>query len=407
MPEPRRFLLLGHGGFYNRGCEALVRTTVAMLRAQFPGSEIVLSSQDAEVDRRHSAAEGIAVSDPLVRRWSPEWFGWQVRKLLRQPIPEIERLPRELRDAMRTADAVLQIGGDNFTSDYGLTTDSALLGLNEIAFALETPLVIWGASIGPFDSADLEEAVLSQLRRAALVTVRESLTDQYLAGHGIRDNVVRVADPAFLLEPDPVDLSALRPATERVLAINASALSCANRSDGDLQFGRRLVEAVIDEVLHWDDWGILLVPHVVQPPHNDDHQYLAGIVDSVDRPGRVRLLPPLFDARQTKHVIAQCDALMAARTHATIAGFSSAVPTISLAYSRKAHGINLDLFGHDEWLVDIVEMEEVDQAVALVRRLADELGDVSAHLRERLPEVKEAAIRGSRRLAEIVGEGAA
>src|SRR3546814_416304 len=34
-----------------------------------------------------------------------------------------------------------------------------------------------------------------------------------------------------------------------------------------------------------------------------------------------------------------------ARTHATIAGMSSTVPTISISYSIKARGINRDLFG--------------------------------------------------------------
>lgn len=405
MTQTRRFILTGHGGFYNRGCEALVRATAAILRERFSAPEILLTSHDVENDRRHPAAEGIAVADPIVRRWSPEWFGWQMKKVLGQPISDLERLPRVLRRAMSSADALIQIGGDNFTSDYGLDVNSFLFQLNDIAFAHERPLVVWGASVGPFSDTKLEEKTLSHLRRAALVTVRESLTLEYLDEHGIAENVVSVADPAFLLEPDPVDLASFWPDAERVFAINVSALSCRRRRDGDLHFGQALVEAVIEEVLRRDEWGVLLVPHVMRPPTDDDHSYLGAIIEARERSERIRLLPPRFDARQTKHVISRCDALMAARTHATIAGFSTAVPTISLAYSRKAHGINLDLFGHDGWLLDIVKMEDTGEAVALVERLLGEREAVAEHLRSKLPEMKQAAARGGERLAELLGEG--
>ncbi|MGD9496671.1 MAG: polysaccharide pyruvyl transferase family protein [Armatimonadota bacterium] len=403
----RCFVLAGHAGFYNRGCEAIARATSQMLRERFPGCELVLVSDDIENDLSHGAAEGLTVLDSYAHRWSREWFGWQLRKLLAQPVPPSERVPLAVRRAIQGADAVLQIGGDNFTSDYGLTPNSALLGINETALAHDVPLVVWGATIGPFDRTDLEQVVLSHLRRAALITVRESITEEYLRRHGIADNVVRVADPAMLLEAEPIDLSPFWPKGERVLALNVSALSCRYRADGDLAFGQRLLQALIDEVMSWNDWGVLLVPHVIGPAHNNDHQYMAEIGTSGSDRHRVRLVPPVLDARQTKFVISHCDALMAARTHATIAGFTSAVPTISLAYSTKAHGINLDVFGHAQWLLDIRHMHGPDEAVCLLKRLVAQRDAVAAHLRQRIAQMKQCARRGAQELARVLGEGSA
>ena len=45
-----RFLLYDHSGCYNRGCEAIVRTTVSILRRSFPDCAIGLCSYNAAQD---------------------------------------------------------------------------------------------------------------------------------------------------------------------------------------------------------------------------------------------------------------------------------------------------------------------------------------------------------------------
>ena len=44
-----------------------------------------------------------------------------------------------------------------------------------------------------------------------------------------------------------------------------------------------------------------------------------------------------------KNIISNCHYFMGARTHSTIAALSSYVPTISIAYSIKAFGINEEI----------------------------------------------------------------
>lgn len=54
------------------------------------------------------------------------------------------------------------------------------------------------------------------------------------------------------------------------------------------------------------------------------------------------------NCRQLKYIISQCRFFVGARTHATIAAYSTYVPTLVVGYSTKSIGIARDLFGTDE-----------------------------------------------------------
>jgi len=68
---------------------------------------------------------------------------------------------------------------------------------------------------------------------------------------------------------------------------------------------------------------------------------------------KISLLENQYDSAQIKYIIGNCKYFIGARTHSTIAALSSSIPTLSLAYSIKARGINKDLFGHEEYVLDI------------------------------------------------------
>ena len=68
------------------------------------------------------------------------------------------------------------------------------------------------------------------------------------------------------------------------------------------------------------------------------------------------------DAETLKGYISRCRFLVAARTHASIAGYSTGVPTLVVGYSVKAKGIACDLFGDDtHYVVPISSLQEPGQ----------------------------------------------
>jgi len=400
--HPLTILLVGHSGFYNRGCEALVRTTSALLRERFGAdTAIVLASGHHDEDAGHPAAAGLRVIPANDPHWS--WLLSYRARRLRGPL-DTRALWRfdtaAVLAAAREADVVISIGGDNFTLDYGYP--SYFLELNEMARRLGKPLVIWGASIGPFDDPLKRTAILRNLRRADLLTVRDPLTLKYLRAHGFTDNLRPVADPAFLLDERPFDLEPLLGSGKPIVGINIGPLIAHKIGEGGrdavVAAGAALVRHITDDV------GVraLLVPHVMNTAVPDDHDYLDEIMAAADRSDDAGLLPDTLDACELKYAISRCDALVAARTHATIAGYSSGVPTLALGYSLKARGLALDTLGDLRHVLQPAECARPDILVAAFDRLWDERAALRRTLKARVPHLQARARDGADYVARLL-----
>ncbi len=61
---------------------------------------------------------------------------------------------------LEDAAAVLSVGGDNYSLDYGVP--KLFTGLDDIVLEKRKPLAIWGASVGPFDTMPDYERYMSR-----------------------------------------------------------------------------------------------------------------------------------------------------------------------------------------------------------------------------------------------------
>lgn len=413
-----KIYLTGQNNFGNRGCEALVRSTVDVVRARLPRAEILVPSLRPELDARQwpdAAAAGarIVPLPPIARRFTHwgrvagRWSG-----LAAWPWPRLGA-DDPLGPDLAGCDAVLSIGGDNYSLDYDLGSLAYFVAVAEAALQRGKPVLLWGASVGPFDRLPaVERHMAAHLARLNAVTVRESHSGRYLAGLGLGDRVHAVADSAFLLRPQPFDLAPLLPpAGEGLLGLNLSPLiDAVRRRHGAAT--PLLDEAVrwLHELLQRTTVGVLLVPHVAPldgAPRNNDEQFLAGLLQAVgESGGRLRVLPSGLNAAQLKHAIAQCRWFVGARTHATIAAMSSGVPTLSIAYSVKARGINLDLFGHERYVLDTRTLDAAQLAAGLATLRTEEAA-IRALYAERLPVWRERAGAGGALLQQALAGAAA
>lgn len=400
--------LIGQNNFGNRGCEALVRSTVTLLRQHLDQPHILVPSLDIARDAAqwpNAASEGVEfVPFPTMPR---RYVNWN-RLCSRLPFLTHVRWPSLPLEApldghLAAADAVLSIGGDMFSLDYGLDSPFFNLGIAERALGLGKPVVLWGASVGPFtDMPGVEKQMVAHFKRLPLITVRDSHTLAYLKGLGVASNVLPVTDSAFVMKPQPVDEAPFWPHGADILGLNMSPLvEEVRRKGGGTTTILQETLAFVREVLRSSSLGVLLVPHVAPlngSPRNSDEHYLAQIITALgDTSGRVRCVPSGFNAAQLKYVISKCRYFIGARTHATIAAFSTGVPTISIAYSVKARGINRDLFGHERYVLDtrVVTALTLSASLAL---LVQEEDDIRQMLQTRLPVLREHAAGGAKAL---------
>ncbi|MBT3832806.1 MAG: hypothetical protein HOF53_15210 [Gammaproteobacteria bacterium] len=394
-----RILLLGNGPYQNRGCEAILRGTMEILRHAYDSElnvqagvvatpEVVNRQNAGEMDPQVDSFSLRALEGP---RWSPGWFQAQSNRRFGTSFsPHL----KDLKNVVGGATVAMQVGGDHYSLDYGRPT--YFMAMDEFLFRNSVPTVLWGASVGPFDSDPVfAKKMFNHLRRFSAILVRERESLEYLQANGVADNVHLMADPAFLMKPSRPDADPLvAPGT---IGINLSPMLAFYRglkaADVDIGEWTRFCTGLVVEAASFGR-PILLIPHVgSSDPGNDDFSLLEAVCSQVSGtvPVDVQVLPRGLNAPELKWVISQCAVFVGARTHSTIAALSSAVPTLSIGYSRKARGINLDLYGHLNHCLDVGDLDAATFSQKLDNLIVNE-ADVRSALETRIPALSQSAL---------------
>jgi polysaccharide pyruvyl transferase WcaK-like protein len=416
MPAVPADTLILHGNNLddNRGCQALRWSTQMILDRYLPDYPRLHANifrndhphfQTREADRNWAGQLWEVRS-----RNVPGFYLWGTRVVCSRVLGRFP--PMKVHQVLDRAAAILALGGDNLSYDYGFLATLLFFSPFRAAAMRRVPTVIWAASIGPFSSRPPWERRFAELLgRMDLITVREPLTQAYLEELGVRDNVRRVADPAFLLPACPTELP---DEIERALQAGAIGINLAplmTRYNG-LSARDWMNKAIhmVAEVRRRTTAPILLIPHVMMPPRifpaNDDYEFLRVLQQRLPADARdgVWLYDArLDDCRQIKWVISRLRVFAGSRTHSTIAALSSGVPTFCIGYSVKARGINLDLFGHERWVSHVSQLAAGELAERILTLLAEETA-VRSHLRSVLPACIENAWKNGEFLAAMLRE---
>ncbi|MCX6966280.1 MAG: polysaccharide pyruvyl transferase family protein [Verrucomicrobia bacterium] len=408
-------VLILHGGPYieNRGCEAILRGTMEILRHEFGSAALAKVSVDASP--KIVAAQNATESDPCIDsfpmagggpRWSADWWMGQFnRRFGTSFYPQF----RVLKKPAKGASVALQIGGDHYSLDYGRPI--GFMAMDRYVRSLGLPVVIWGASVGPFDAdPTFAPKIFDHLRSLSAIFVRESDSYNYLRAHGVVDNVHLMADPAFMMKPVEPSFEKIGFALpEGAIGINLSPMVAFYRSKNpaavDLKEWLGFCVALIKSVATLQR-PILLIPHVSSvDPGNDDfgllHTLCKAVAGEVAVP--VQVLPDGLNAAELKWIIARCAVFAGARTHSTIASLSSHVPTLSIGYSLKAKGINRDIFGHLDYCVHVSDLT-VEKFTEGVQNLLTNESALRAHLQSRVPELQARALSAGAVLRKIAAQ---
>ncbi|MCM1425484.1 MAG: polysaccharide pyruvyl transferase family protein [Eubacterium sp.] len=333
-----RIVMYLHGGSGNHGCEAIVNSTCHMLE----GIPKLLVTNSEKEDKSYSLA---SLCDILEERKIAQHFFAHVwyyawRALFHDPESFMRYRFRKALGRNR-APLYMSVGGDLYC--YELSKKEAITA-NSAFCRAGSKTVLWGCSIEP----DLlkEPEVVADMKRYTLITPRESITQKALEDAGIVENVKFFPDPAFALKPEKIFL----PETFRqgkAIGINLSPMIMDYEKKKGITLSN--YKKLIDYILQTSDNSIALIPHVVWH-HTDDRRTLQELYKGYEDNKRVWLFPDM-NCQQLKYVISQCRAFIGARTHATIAAYSSRVPTLVVGYSVKSIGIARDLFGSEEHFV--------------------------------------------------------
>lgn len=359
-----------HCGSANHGCEAIVRSTAKMLNTY-----LTLWSTAPDADIAYGV-DGIVnvVEDTKQPPTGVRLFEFKVHHKLTGSDYLYTKFAHEaLFSSVRPGDICFSIGGDNYC--YG---GKEYLGYyNRIIHEKGGKTVFWGCS---FEPSEMDVATAKDIARYDLITARESISYETLKA--VNPNTILVADPAFAL--DTVKLPLPEGWKEgNTIGINASPLIMQCAKDGSVAYEayRRLIAHILDTT----DATIALIPHVVIA-NNDDRIPLRSLYEEFASTGRVVLVED-HNCCELKGYISRCRMFIGARTHATIAAYSTCVPTLVLGYSVKSKGIARDIFGSEgHYVLPVQELRDPDELANGFDWLLSNEESIRSHLKCVMPE---------------------
>lgn len=383
-----QLILYMHAGSGNHGCEAIVNSLCRMIK-----EKAVLVSYFGAEDEAYSLKELCSIVSE--RRFENNRLMhilyYIYRKLTGDKTSFIRYRYRGIFGKEMSPLAV-SIGGDNYCYDSMLHD----LRLANKAFEERgVKTILLGCSIEP-ELLKREEIVRDLLKYHTIIA-RESITYEALmdmiAACKQNDSVqipriLCYPDPAFTLGKKELHLPEGF-AEGNTVGINISPMIQDNETSTGITMEN--YRELIKDIIASTDMQIALIPHVVWA-RNDDRKPIHALYEEFQNTGRVVEIQD-GSCEELKGTISRCRFFVGARTHATIAAYSTCVPTLVVGYSVKARGIARDLFGTEEgYVLPVQSLKEKDDLKKAFTWIMDNEAEIKQRLEQMMPEYKEKAL---------------
>lgn len=306
----------------NKGCEALTYSFVNMLLECIDDKIEIINFSYGNLGRFPEKYKSVKFT---VRR--PQ---------IKNPVDWL-RLKREMSELDMIFDVTF---GDGFSDIYGkmwnVTTDM----LKEFAIKSGTPLILLPQTYGPYKDPKLKKWAEHIVKKCSFAYSRD--TASAVEMNKMCGNKVEVlTDMAFAL---PYNKSEYLVDHNKInVGINVSSLLWDSAYAKDNKFGlnteyKEFITKLIQELLNFGRYRIHLIPHVIDAENYESAENDVRACDAVKKMFNnddVICAPAFENPVDAKSYIANMDAFVGARMHATIGAVSAGVATIPFAYSKK------------------------------------------------------------------------
>lgn len=402
-----KIVLYMHAGSGNHGCEAIVNSLCHMLH-----HKPLVISNDAKEDKNYSLGstmqagslrEGEELCELAQEKHFSEhkiahvlYYIWRkltgdAESFIRYRYGCVFDKPLKKNGKCQYPLAV-SIGGDNYCYDIMIKD---LILANKAFHDRGTKTVLLGCSIEP---ELLEQRhIADDMGLYDMIIARESLTYEALLEIVPEKKLRLLPDPAFTLGKKELPLPKGF-AEGNTIGINVSPMI----QDSEAKSGITMenYKALLEHIIATTDMQIALIPHVVWA-RNDDRKPIQELYQAFESTGRVVLIEDA-SCEELKGYIARCQMFIGARTHATIAAYSSLVPTLVVGYSVKAKGIAKDLFGtYKNYVLPVQQLHNREDLIHAFEWLKDHEEEMRADLTRVMPEYKNRAWQAGKEVEKL------
>lgn len=336
-----------HGGSENHGCEAIIRSTARLL--ELDSKQSVLLSYNQSEDLHYGLDSVVSINQEInaINKKSFDFIkAYFMQKFFNKHYYVDALLHKLSINSINNMDFGLFVGGDN----YCYSDAEVYPVVNKLIRKKVKKLVLWGTSVEP--SVLEKRSIKKDIKKFDLIVARESIS--YDALKKVNSHTLLLPDPAFFLNIERTELPK-NFIKGNTIGINISPMILEYEKNQGKTIEN--YEYLINYIIEQTDYNIALIPHVVWDS-NDDRKVLRMLYDKISRKDRICIVDD-HNCMQQKYIISQCSYFIGARTHATIAAYSTCVPTLVVGYSVKAKGIAKDLLGtYENYVIPVQELKE-------------------------------------------------
>lgn len=300
--------------------------------------------------------------------------------------------PKEMINSWKifmASDFIIDIGqGDSFADIYGKQRFNMIDKIHRMARLFHKPYCLLPQTIGPFNYDTIRKKAAKSIEKATFVMTRDEQSHNYVNQIApAQKNVDHYIDVAFFLPyfKETFDNAYIH------VGLNVSALLWHGGYTRNNQFNLKedypaLIRSIINYFLSEEKVFLHLVPHVVEAERGVENDYAVCYdIQKEFRNQRLILAPFFIDPCVAKGYISGLDFFVGARMHSTIAAFSSGVPVVPMAYSRKFNGLFLETLEY-KYLVDM-KGETITTALNTIKCAFEQREQLKSIIQSRLDGV--------------------
>lgn len=371
----------------NRGCLALSYCAIYMIDYICKKNGIDYKLYLTDTQLKKSSEHTIQINNTTITFYTcnyPIAYTW---KSLLISISKFRETLRSWR-IFKNVDVVFDIGqGDSFSDIYGRKRFEMIDKIHKTARFFRKPYILLPQTIGPFDNRKIKKEADKTISKAFSVMARDKISYDYVVNNTSQVNVKEYIDVAFFL---PYTKSQFDSKYINV-GINVSALLWNGGYNKNNQFElktdyKELIKEIISYFIGKSKVKLHLVSHVVNHVRNIENDYAIAFDLKKDLPDDRVVLAPLFlTPIDAKDYISGLDFFMGSRMHATIAAFSSGVPVVPIAYSRKFNGLFIDTLQY-KYMADL-KQDSIERVLSIIKSSFEDRLEVKQLIQERLNSI--------------------
>lgn len=371
--------IYGHAGSSNHGNEAIVRGFCQL----FNNRHIYLYSFSPDLDKNFELDHVCEIKDlqRQYKRYSIEHF---ISSFLYRAASNSKiQMGYRFQPLLKNIDGIYLLeAGDQYCEADNIREMYAYLNKEINARRGKTVMLPCTIKHEFFSNTNL----INDLKRYSIIFARESITYNALLEAGLEEKARFAPCPAFLMEPKPCVLPELF-LNEQIIGITIGQLAQGKEAYSENVL--KNTKALIEYILKNTDYAVALIPHVNAGDKLTDMTFLKVLYDEFKNSERIVIIGEKR-ADELKYIIGNCCFLVTVRTHASIAGYSSGVPTLVIGYSQKSKGIAIDLFGtSQDYVVSVDSLDIKQKLTEAFIKIIDNETEIRNHLTEVLPSYLE------------------